>query len=77
MTDANLLEVSDPRVLKLLLNGKITMPSGGSAGQVLKKTADGVEWGAGGGGVAPTVEGTKVIFAQGSSAHVEGTKVIF
>jgi len=46
------------------LEDKITNPSGGTAGQVLKKTASGVEWanesGGGGGVDYLTVSGGKV-----------------
>jgi len=41
---------ADATPIATVIAGKITNPSGGSAGNVLKKTADGVEWGTGGGG---------------------------
>lgn len=45
---------------------KITMPSGGSVGQVLKKTASGTEWANESGGAATVLSGTK----SGSSVSV-------
>lgn len=48
------------KVINTALAGKIDNPSGGSTGQVLKKTASGVEWAneSGGGGGSVTVDST-------------------
>lgn len=48
--DASSSNPVENRAVTSALNTKITMPSGGSAGQVLTKTADGTQWASAGGG---------------------------